>query len=79
VEFVGADVPTDRLDRHRWRAWVRHLRSEVEEGRVAVNTARVIYSRAREFGSWVAIIARLPEGLNAQGLPARERVGPSAP
>jgi hypothetical protein len=31
VEFVGADLPTDRLDRHQWRSWVRHLKIEVEE------------------------------------------------
>jgi hypothetical protein len=47
VEFVGADLPTDRLDRHQWRSWVRHLKIEVEEGRLPGNTARVIYSRAR--------------------------------
>jgi hypothetical protein len=49
VEFVGADLSTDRLDRHQWRSWVRHLKIEVEEGGLAVNAARVIYSRAQMF------------------------------
>jgi uncharacterized small protein (DUF1192 family) len=63
VDFVGVDLPTDRLDRHQWRSWVRHLKIEVEEGRVAANTARVIYSRAREFVRW------LVENQRAQELP----------
>jgi hypothetical protein len=63
VEFVGADLPTDRLDRHQWRSWVRHLKIEVEEGRLAVNTARVTYSRAREFVRW------LVENRRAQEVP----------
>ena len=53
VEFVGADLPTDRLDRHQWRSWVRHLKIEVEEGGLAVNAARVISSRARELVRWL--------------------------
>jgi hypothetical protein len=46
-------LPTDRLDRHQWRSWVRHQKIEVEEGGLAGNTARVISSRAREFVRWL--------------------------
>jgi hypothetical protein len=53
VEFVGADLSTDRLDRHQWRSWVRHLKIEAEGGRLAANTARVIDSRARAFVGWL--------------------------
>jgi hypothetical protein len=53
VGFVGADLPTGRLDRHQWRSWVRHLKIEVEEGRLAVKTARVISSRARALVRWL--------------------------
>jgi hypothetical protein len=58
---AGADLPADRLDRQQWRSWLRHLKIEAEEGRLAVNTARVIYRRAREFVRWLVANRRPQE------------------
>lgn len=53
VEFVGKDVPTTSLDQRMWRRWVKFLRKKMAEGELARGTARVTFSRAREFVRWL--------------------------
>ena len=50
---VIGDLSTSRLDASRWDLWLRTLRMEVREGSLKRNTARVTYSRAREFLRWL--------------------------
>ena len=52
LDVIG-DLPTIQLDASRWDLWVRTLRMEVREGSLKRTTARVTYSRAREFLRWL--------------------------
>lgn len=53
VGFVGADLPCRAIDGRKWTEWTTWLRGEVEAGRLERTTARVQYSRAREFVRWL--------------------------
>lgn len=53
AEVVGNDQPTASIDKPAWDRWVAWLNGEVGEGRLEFNTARVTYSRAREYVRWL--------------------------
>lgn len=53
VEFIGKEVPTASLDQRLWRKWAKFLRKKMAEGELARGTARVTFSRAREFVRWL--------------------------
>ena len=61
VNFVGSDLSTILFDKNHWRRWVRWLIKEVEAGRLQKTTARVNYSRSREFIRWL-----ISKGLTKQ-------------
>jgi len=68
LDVIG-DLSTIQLDASRWDLWVRTLRMEVREGSLKRSTARVTYSRAREFVRWLidhGKTERFPE-LEASG------------
>lgn len=46
---VVGEVQTDRLDAKTWGLWVRSLKMDVREGKLRFQTARIAYSRSREF------------------------------
>ena len=53
VEFLGEDLPTKNVNGVRWRKWTAWVRGEIEGGRLAAGTARVVWSRSREFVRWL--------------------------
>jgi hypothetical protein len=53
VAVLGGDLPTSKIDRALWQKWVRWLNKKVAKASLARTTARVNYSRAREFVRWL--------------------------
>ncbi len=53
VEYVGRDVPCSALCSQHWRNWIRHLKHEVEDSKIASNTAHVTVNRIKEFLRWL--------------------------
>ena len=53
VSFLGKDLATSDVNSVAWGRWVRWLKSEIKKGRLAHQTARVTYGRAREFVRWL--------------------------
>ena len=61
VNFVGSDLSTNLIDKNLWPRWVRWLKKEVGASRFEKTTARVNYSRSREFIRWL-----ISKGLTKQ-------------
>lgn len=53
VEFVQTDTPCSQVGIQHWRLFIRWLRAEVSDGNLSQVTARVAYSRVREFVRWL--------------------------
>ena len=53
VEFIGPQARCTSLNKRKWSAWTRWLKDEIKSGELAVATARVNYSRARELIYWL--------------------------
>lgn len=69
AEYVGASASTETIDGRLWGLWVRHLKMQVAEGKVARNSARVSYGRSREFVRWLQDNQKVKpiEGLEVSG------------
>jgi DNA invertase Pin-like site-specific DNA recombinase len=69
VTFVGGDLPTADINRAKWQKWGRWLRRQVATAQLARSTARVTYSRAREFVRWLIANERTAQftGLEVSG------------
>ncbi len=52
-DFVGAQTPVADLTGKLWGLWLRHLKLCVSEAKLARNTARVTYTRSRQFFRWL--------------------------
>jgi DNA invertase Pin-like site-specific DNA recombinase len=53
VDFLGTDTPTANVNAAAWKRWTKRLRRQVKGGQLAHLTARVAYSRCREFVRWL--------------------------
>jgi DNA invertase Pin-like site-specific DNA recombinase len=53
VEFIGPETSAGDISTKIWNLWLRHLKLVVAEEQMAKNTARVGYSRSREFVRWL--------------------------
>jgi len=53
AKVVGDSTACSDLNKRIWRKWIRRLNKEIASGDIAFATARVAYSRAREFVSWL--------------------------
>lgn len=60
-EFIGVELSVGEFSRSHWALWVRSLRLQVKDGSLAHNTARVTYSRTREFVRWMIANKLTPE------------------
>jgi DNA invertase Pin-like site-specific DNA recombinase len=52
LQIIG-DVQIDRMNADTWGLWVRSLKMDVREGKLQFQTARIAYSRSREFLRWL--------------------------
>jgi DNA invertase Pin-like site-specific DNA recombinase len=53
VKVLGADRETKMVDTAAWKRWTAYLKGQVKSGEMKALTARVAYSRAREFVRWL--------------------------
>ena len=53
VEVMGLQSRCKSLNKRKWSKWTHWLVGQIESGELAVATARVSYSRARELVNWL--------------------------
>ncbi len=53
VRVLGADQDTEVVDARAWKRWTAYLKGQVKRAEMKALTARVAYSRAREFARWL--------------------------
>ena len=53
VRVIGSDQEVAQLGEDSWRKWIWWLRTAIRKDRLATQTARVNYNRAKEFIRWL--------------------------
>lgn len=64
VEVLGKELATKQISGNHWHQWTEWLKKEIEKGNLKFSTARVAYSRAREFLNWLieqGAVSHFPE------------------
>ena len=64
VEVLGKELATKQISGNHWHQWTEWLKKEIEKENLKFSTARVAYSRAREFLNWLieqGAVSHFPE------------------